>query len=310
MVTFAPQLTEIKSEVFYEMPLAMINAGEQIRSGIDTEGEAFLALKTSIAEKGVLVPILVTPRDGRYLLIAGERRLLACQVLGMERIPARVLDALEAKAEILAIQLVENLQREDLDPIDTAQALLSYFQATTGQTNLDALMNLLVLYKIDPRRVDEPLTSTVDTLLKVYGKSATSAKRMLSLLTLPEDIRLAVKNGAIPVSIGYIFAANLDNPGLQKAWASFLEAPMTQAQLEQLLASFVKTPGTTTTPKVKPPPFAGLYLSMRNTKISFTKGRVYPQGDLEKLRDDLKSLTELVEQKIQALAAPDLPDQG
>jgi hypothetical protein len=87
-----------KSEVFFEIPLNMIFVEEQIRTGINLEGESFLALKASIAEKGVLEPVLVTPRDGKYLLISGERRFLACQELALERVPCRVLNAVEARA--------------------------------------------------------------------------------------------------------------------------------------------------------------------------------------------------------------------
>jgi ParB/RepB/Spo0J family partition protein len=57
-----------------------------------------------IREKGVLAPIIVTPRDGKYLLISGERRLRACRLLGLATVPARVIDAVTAKDEILALQ--------------------------------------------------------------------------------------------------------------------------------------------------------------------------------------------------------------
>ncbi|PJC72335.1 MAG: hypothetical protein CO013_09825, partial [Syntrophobacterales bacterium CG_4_8_14_3_um_filter_58_8] len=87
---------------FFDIPLALINVGEQVRSRIDQEGEAFLALVESIREKGVLESVIVTPRDGKYLLIAGERRLLACQELGLATIPARVIDVVSGRDEVLA----------------------------------------------------------------------------------------------------------------------------------------------------------------------------------------------------------------
>ena len=67
---------------FFDIPLSLIIVAAQIRSRIDQEGEAFLALVESIGAKGVLESVIVTPRDGKYLLIAGERRLLACRKLG------------------------------------------------------------------------------------------------------------------------------------------------------------------------------------------------------------------------------------
>ena len=113
----------------------------------------------------------------------------------------------------------------------------------------------------------------------------------------------AVKKGDIPLVLGYVFAANLDNPGLQEAFNRCLETPMTQAELERLLASFKKVKQETGTTPVKKKPFAGLYLSMRNTKISLAKGGSYQQADLMKLRDDLTALAVLIDQRIQDLGS-------
>jgi ParB-like chromosome segregation protein Spo0J len=57
---------------------------EQIRSGIDTESESCMALVSSVQDKGVLEPVLVTPKDDKHLLLCGERRYLAAQKLGLE----------------------------------------------------------------------------------------------------------------------------------------------------------------------------------------------------------------------------------
>ena len=111
------------------LPLEDIIVEEQIRSGIDTEGESFKALMESIKDRGVLEPVLITPKDDKYLLICGERRYLAAQKLGLECIPARVLDTITQEDEILAYQLTENLQREDLNPMDQAKGILAFVQA-------------------------------------------------------------------------------------------------------------------------------------------------------------------------------------
>ena len=90
----------------------------QPRKRFDTEGLA--SLTASIAEHGVLQPILVTETIDGYQLIAGERRLRAAQAAGLERIPA-VIRQLADRGQ-LELALVENLQREDLDPLETAAA--------------------------------------------------------------------------------------------------------------------------------------------------------------------------------------------
>ena len=141
---------------FFDIPLALINVGEQVRSRIDQEGEEFLAHVESIREKGVLEPVIVTPRAGKYLLISGERRLLACRKLGLPTIPARVIDAVTAKDEILALQLTENLQRADLDPIDTAQAVVGYVQARHAEEGFDTdgIINTMMNLEREPDRVN------------------------------------------------------------------------------------------------------------------------------------------------------------
>lgn len=90
----------------------------QPRKRFDAEGLA--SLTASILEHGVLQPILVTEVIDGYQLVAGERRLRAAQAAGLERIPAVVRQL--ADRDQLQLALVENLQREDLDPLETADA--------------------------------------------------------------------------------------------------------------------------------------------------------------------------------------------
>ncbi len=118
-----------ESQEFLYLPLGSIIVEEQIRSTVNTESESFNALVSSINDKGVLEPILVTQKDGNYLLLCGERRYLAAQKLKLETIPARIVNTITQKDEILAMQLTENLQREDLNPIDQAKGILAYIQA-------------------------------------------------------------------------------------------------------------------------------------------------------------------------------------
>jgi ParB family transcriptional regulator, chromosome partitioning protein len=82
--------------------------------------ESLEELAASIIQHGVVQPVLVRSRAGRYQLVAGERRLRAAQRAGLRRIPAVVREV--ADEQLLEVALVENLQREELDPIDEAQA--------------------------------------------------------------------------------------------------------------------------------------------------------------------------------------------
>ena len=91
------------------------------------------ALAESIREKGVLQPLLVRPLgDGRYAIVAGERRYRAAKMAGLAEVPVRVLDLSEKEARLLA--LVENLQREDLNPYEETLGVLDLLSEDLGKT--------------------------------------------------------------------------------------------------------------------------------------------------------------------------------
>src|SRR6187399_53710 len=101
-----------------EVPTSRIKPNpHQPRKRFDPDSLA--TLTASIVEHGILQPILVTETIDGYQLVAGERRLRAAQAAGLERIPAVVRQL--ADREQLHLALVENLQREDLDPLETAE---------------------------------------------------------------------------------------------------------------------------------------------------------------------------------------------
>lgn len=114
-----------------DLPLAQIRPNPyQPRQDVDPV--ALEELKASIRQAGLLQPVVVrTGKDGGYELIAGERRLRACQALGWERIPAVKRDVDDRTA--LTLALIENLQRDDLSPVDEARGydrLLAEFSLT------------------------------------------------------------------------------------------------------------------------------------------------------------------------------------
>lgn len=117
-------------------------------------------LISSIKEKGVLEPLLVSPRGDRYQIIAGERRFLASLEAGLSKVPCIEVDADEKG--ILEISLIENLQRKDLTPFEEAEGIQSLCQRF-GYTH--------------------------DQAARKLGKARTSITESLSLLNLPPEIR-------------------------------------------------------------------------------------------------------------------------
>lgn len=139
-----------------EIPLARIRQNPR-QPRLRMDDEALASLAESIRQHGVIQPILVTETIDGYQLVAGERRVRAARVAGLERIPAIVRQL--ADRQQLELALVENLQREDLDPIEAARAyqqLVEEFAfsqeelATRVGRARSTVANTLRLLELDP----------------------------------------------------------------------------------------------------------------------------------------------------------------
>jgi ParB family chromosome partitioning protein len=149
-----------------ELPVELIKPNPaQPRTNFDPE--ALAALAASIEASGVVQPLLVRPlHDGSYELVAGERRWRAAQQAGLERVPAVVRD--QAETERLQAALIENMVREDLNPVEEARAC-------------DALIHELNLSKED--------------LARRVGRSRPSISNLIRLLELPDEALAMLESG-------------------------------------------------------------------------------------------------------------------
>lgn len=160
----------------------------QPRQTLDEEKIAELA--QSIKEHGVVQPILVRPvDDGKYEIIAGERRWRACCRLGMEYIPAIVRECGELEAS--ALSLIENVQREDLNPIEEAKAY---------------------------RQLLEGFGLTQEEVSRVVGKSRAYVANAVRLLALPPEVQDLLAEGKLSAGHGRALLV-LDDAGKQIAAA-------------------------------------------------------------------------------------------
>jgi ParB family transcriptional regulator, chromosome partitioning protein len=151
-----------------ELPVEQIEPNpEQPRSRFDAE--ALEALAGSISSAGLLQPLIVRPLDdGRYELVAGERRWRAAQKAGLERIPAVVRSSPED--ERLQAALIENMVREDLNPVDEARACASLV---------------------------EDLGISKEELARRVGRSRASISNLIRLLDLPDPALELLARGAL-----------------------------------------------------------------------------------------------------------------
>ena len=157
----------------------------------------------SIKEHGLLQPITVTRIGDKYELIAGERRLRACKTLGLKTIPAIVREANEQQK--LELALIENIQRQDLNPVEEA---ISY-KALIDEFNL-----------------------TQDDVAKRVGKSRSNVANIVRLLDLPEYILSALKDGRIMKSHARTLLAETDPKRQQELFEQMLNGGVTVRQVE------------------------------------------------------------------------------
>ncbi len=132
--------------------------------------ESLKELANSIKEQGVIEPILARMRNGKYELVAGERRLRAAKMAGLSTIPAIIKDFTDEQS--LELSLIENLQREDLNPMDEAE----------GYARLSSEFNL-----------------TQEDVAKKVGKDRSTVTNMLRILTLPDKIKHSLRKEEITV---------------------------------------------------------------------------------------------------------------
>ncbi len=297
-----------KQEFLYTHP-DNIAITQQVRSEINTESEAFTALTESIKQRGILEPLLVTPADGSaYQLLCGERRFLAAKKVGLTSIPVRIVDAVTQQDEVLAYQLTENLQREDLNPIDQAQAILAFVQAKLPDKNydVDRVLNELVSYDRRQDSMSEAVAVTVTAMMQIAGKSPKTLYNFVSLLKLPSEIRSAVYDGRLPVSQGYLFAANLDCPDLATILQAVIKKPVTNAVLHKLLTAWKKAKPAS----VKASPIKRQVGMLKSIKTAMEKhDAAYTKTDLETLLTELQAVVALVKQKVSGIAVAATPSE-
>jgi len=122
---------ELGEKTFAEIPLDNITPNP-LQPRLEFNEESLAELAESIKAQGVLQPIIVVPNpEGGFMLIAGERRWRAAKLAGLSEIPAIILKRELSKEELLFVSLVENLQREDLDPVEEAQAYKALMKRKT-----------------------------------------------------------------------------------------------------------------------------------------------------------------------------------
>jgi ParB family chromosome partitioning protein len=267
LAALIPQREEPAASV--ELPISAIRHNPyQPRQGVEEAN--LVELAASIAEHGVLQPILVTHSAEGYQLIAGERRLRAAQMAGLDRIPALVRSADEGAQ--LAWALIENLQRSDLNALEEAQAFR--------------------------RLVDEFGLSHEDVGARV-GRSRSAIANTLRLLDLDQRVQVALTAGQITEGHARALAGLTDAAQQAEALSQVLSTGLSVRQTEELVRRSSKgSPRTKRSPAARPADVERLERGLREapaTKVTLNTSRkggkitieYYDQEELERLYERL-----------------------
>lgn len=262
----------IKEERFMEMDIDQLKPNPlqpRMRQNLESLDE----LAQSIRETGVLQPVVAVPEEGSYKIIVGERRWRAAKKAGLQKIP--VLIRTLNKAQQHEISLIENLQRDDLNPLEVA---LAY------------------------QRMSQEFGLTQQDIADRVGKDRTSVANTLRLLKLPQEVQDLIADGKL--TMGHARALiTIEEPKLQKSMAAkIVSKNLSVRKVEQWVRRLLNPDE----PKQPPPMDPDLMqlqedlLTHLGTKVTISgdqnKGVLkiyyYTLDDLNRIYEKIKGVTE------------------
>ncbi len=206
-------------EVLRDLPIEFMQRGKY-QPRRDMHPEALEELANSISAQGVMQPIVVRPiGEDRYEIIAGERRWRASQQAGLDVIPAIIRDVSDEAA--IAMALIENIQREDLNAIEEAQALI---------------------------RLQQEFELTQEEVARAVGKSRATVANLMRLMSLQETVRTMIERGDIEMGHGRALLS-LDGPKQLEAARVCVARGLSVRQTEELVRKLQQPEAEKTTPQ-------------------------------------------------------------
>ena len=228
-------------------------------------------LARSIAQKGLIQPIVVRAVEGAYEIIAGERRLRAAEMAGRSVVPAMVIEATDE--EVIQIGLIENIQRDDLNPVDRAAAL---------------------------NRLMEEFSHTQQEVATRIGKERASVANYVRILSLPDEVKELIREEKLTFGHARAILA-LQKPAEQRALAREVVAKgLSVRQCEKAIARKKSPPAPrATAPKAASDPQTKAVeeqmQKVLGTKVRIVRGRKTGRIEIEFYSDsDLNRILDLL----------------
>ncbi|MDR7871400.1 MAG: ParB/RepB/Spo0J family partition protein [Tissierellaceae bacterium] len=263
------QDSEINQSLIKKIPLGDIitNAGQPRK---DFDDESLKELAKSIETNGVIQPILLRAVDDKYQIIAGERRYRASGIAKLKEIPAIIVDVDDENAAKLA--LIENIQREDLNPIEEAMA-----------------------YK----QLMQEFELKQEELANAIGKSRTYITNTIRLLNLDEKVIKYLYNGNLTTGHGKVLLGIKDKKEQIQIAEKIIAAGLNVRETETEVKRSKDKKKTTTKPKTTKDPYLTdveeEFMRILGTKVKLVKGSAVSKIEIEFYdEEDLERIYEII----------------
>ncbi|WP_044975542.1 ParB/RepB/Spo0J family partition protein [Ruminococcus sp. HUN007] len=200
----------------------------------DFDEEAIASLADSIKDHGLLQPIVVRPYGRAYQIVAGERRWRAARVAGLGEVPVVIKEFSDSEA--MQIALIENLQRENLNPVEEA---LGY------------------------RELSEKYDMTQESIAEMTGRSRSAVTNAIRILGLPDEVLEMIRNGQVSTGHAKVLLALDDEKTIKELASQVADGVLTVRALENAVKSLKSEKKGKTTPKKTDTYFREMELSLK-----------------------------------------------
>ena len=286
----------LSMDVESESPTATVNIdkiclpSQQPRRYFDPE--KLNQLVQSVKEHGILQPLLVRAVNGEFELVAGERRLRAAKEAGLTEVP--IITKELSDLQTLQIALLENLQREDLNPVEETEGILELLSIELDVNSGEVISILNQAANAKKRGLD--LTENVSRQLEIVGLVLLGVGRFtaesfrtsrLPLLNLPDDVLEILRQGQLEYTKARAIAKLKDEGERRELLDKVLNENLSLSEIKQLVKEL--TPGKTTPKETLNAKYSELGKRLKNAQVWED---VKKTKKLEKLLGDLEQLLE------------------
>ncbi|MBE9259616.1 ParB/RepB/Spo0J family partition protein [Dolichospermum sp. LEGE 00246] len=286
----------LSMDVESESPTATVNIdkirlpSQQPRRYFDPE--KLSQLVQSVKEHGILQPLLVRAVNDEYELVAGERRLRAAKAAGLIEVP--IISKELSDHQTLQIALLENLQREDLNPIEETEGILELLciELDVSSAEVISILNQVANAKKRNLELTENVSrqlEIVESVLQGVGRFSAESFRTsrLPLLNLPDDVLEILRQGQLEYTKARVIAKLKDDGERRELLDKVLNENLSLSEIKQLVKEL--TPGKTTPKETLNAKYSELGKRLKNAQVWEDAKKT---KKLEKLLGDLEQLLE------------------